>query len=91
MLKIIDDFDLKGLEKFGFKKCESYCYCYYCRDINSDCARVSICKPTQWKDRGICFDYLPEFDDEGFQAILEEYENILFDLIQAGIVEKVEE
>ena len=92
MLKIKDDVDLKELEKFGFKEPYSpYAYCYYGKSIDDSCARVSICKPTQFKYREIFFDYSPELDFEDFQDVFEEYQNILFDLIQAGLVEKVGE
>lgn len=89
MLKIKDNVDLKELEKFGFREPFSpFSYNYLSKGIDNFCARVSICKPMQFKDREIFLDYMPELDTEDLQEILEEYENILFDLIQAGLVEK---
>ena len=63
MLKVIDEFDLKGLEQFGFHKEFDY---YEGYDIIVDCYSREI-------------------------EIYEGGEEKLFDLIQAGIVEKVEE
>ena len=93
MLKIKDNVDLKELERFGFKQPDSpYAYCYYVKDIDVNCARVSICKlKLNNIDREIFFDYHPDLDYEEFQDVFKEYQNIIFDLIQAGLVEKVEE
>ena len=79
MLKIKDNVDLKELEKFGFNKGDN---CYECR---LDCE--FICEVLA--NRCIDIDYC---DYEYY-----EYTNwvnnldVLFDLIQAGFVEKVGE
>ena len=71
MLKIIDNVDLKELEKFGFRKWEDN----YIKDITSSITCfVSIDYREIW------------FSCSGVIGSLE----ILFDLIQAGLVEKVE-
>lgn len=88
MLKIRDNVDLKELEKFGFKKGKIYCFYYYSKDLYKDRVRIAICKPLQdFKDKQIFLDCI---EDETY-IYLDEYGEILFDLIQAGIVEKVEE
>lgn len=76
MLKIKDDVDLKELEKFGFKWDEYYTE-YYIFSKNKD-EKVSVTE-----DRRILIE-----DFSGFSIV--EYLDVLFDLIQAGLVEKVE-
>ena len=80
MLKIKDNVDLKELEKFGFtKSCDGS---YFLQD---DDYWASSCKIVinQIRDIYFCFD-----DYEGGNSDL--LPTILFDLIQAGLVEKVE-
>lgn len=78
MLKIKENIDLKELEKFGFEKDGE---CYYC-DLRpykkTNYSYITI------ENRKINSSYV-EADD------IEKTLNILFDLIQAGLVEKVEE
>jgi hypothetical protein len=86
MLKIKDNVDLKELEKFGFKKTKEYAYGYYFKDID-DYFRIAICKPIyEHKDREIFIDTIGDLDD-----VIDDYNNVIFDLIQAGLVEKVVE
>ena len=87
MLKIKDDVELKELEKFGFKIHEwagqSYYfvkeYCYdYCN------AYITINMETR--------KIIMEIDDEAFSCeVGTNLLGILYDLIQAGLVEKVTE
>lgn len=89
MLKIKDDVDLKELEKFGFSR-ESY--------IGSDKKTwIKVNFTTQYKycdvtvseeDRGINIRILTI---DSSDTILDEEVTTLFDLIQAGLVEKVGE
>ena len=78
MLKIKDNVDLKELEKFGFYKCVE-CYKYDKYDTSF----------YVYKDTRIikfdCGDWGLE-QDNGAEVI-----RVLFDLIQAGLVEKVGE
>lgn len=78
MLKIKDNVDLKELEKFGFE------YTSYCRDKEgNDCLlycflSISPCDRTIEISSG--------YDEvNGYEEIEK-----LFDLIQAGLIEKVE-
>lgn len=88
MLKIRDNVDLKELEKFGFKKGKIYCFYYYSKELYEDWVKIAICKPLQdFKDKQIFLDCI---EDETY-IYLDEYSEILFDLIQAGLVEKVVE
>lgn len=84
MLKIKDNVDLKELEKFGFKRNKNdYYRCrrndYY---LNiSQGVSISVMSDTRW----IMLDTV-----KVFQRMYEiDYQDILFDLIQAGLVEKV--
>lgn len=84
MLKIKDNVDLKDLEKFGFEKYkDAYYSCYndYYLEIS---AGVSVAVRSD--TRRIMFNSVV-----GFLRMYEiDYQNILFDLIQAGLVEKSE-
>ena len=74
MLKIRDDVDLKELEKYGLYKEKVY-WGYVYTDKNID---------INTKDRTIdTWDYLECTD-------LDEYNDILYDLIKDGLVEKVD-
>ena len=82
-LKIKDDVDLKELEKFGFKPFTRQCgfinqtvYDFF-DDLGRAC--ISIYSHLRIVELNICFN---ELDDGA---------NCLFDLIQAGLVEKVVE
>ena len=83
MLKIKDDVDLKELEKFGFEYDEdNNCYFYY-GFTRADCKseiRIYIYNDTRVIATG--FD---EYVDPN------KIYNKIYDLIKAGLVEKVEE
>lgn len=82
MLKIKDDVDLKELEKFGFKENQGkYVKWEKCEWISE---AIYVYKETK--------EILIYLDDEYYKCCCgENVLNILFDLIQAGLVEKVEE
>lgn len=93
MLKLKDDIDLKELEKFGFK-IAGESFIYISKIIADYCARITICKGEDgvFIDRQILLDYYPiSISAERLDKAISEYEYTLFDLIQAGLVEKVEE
>ena len=82
MLKIKDNVDLKELEKFGFKKCKSTVVDIYYYPITWNYGLyVEI---TVNADRTISLDV--NYEDFSTEDI-----DILFNLIQAGFVEKVVE
>ena len=83
MLKIKDNVDLKELEKFGFIKCE-----YGDRSLVYEHKEISE-KTFQW----ILINDKREMDlgCEFYDTSLDILQDILFDLIQAGLVEKMEE
>lgn len=81
MLKIRDDVDLKELEKFGY---------YVGQD---DCGYKAYKKDLKYND------YIAIYDDRTILIDLEDFcgsslkeleKELLYDLIQAGLVEKVE-
>lgn len=76
MVKIKDNVDLKELEKFGFKKSGDF-YNLFFDEFNE----VIIDE----QDRII------ELDGDVNYLNVDKYNNIIFDLIQAGLVEKVGE
>lgn len=81
MLKIKDNVDLKELEKFGFNF-DNY-HNFYSKEVYmSDCRLVADA------DRVICYDNNSNADMtyHSYQLLDE-----VFDLIQAGLVEKVGE
>ena len=80
MLKIKDNVDLKELKKFGFVETKDE-YIYR-NDETWESVKVQI------KNRYIYYE-LEEFGFYG--AIIEDFLYKLFDLIQAGLVEKVVE
>lgn len=87
MLKIRDDIDLKELEKFGFEFIEAkgiYAnrYLYLDEDV---CQSIEISA----NDRTICVEDTSE--SYSFGAIVDKALTVLFDLIQAGLVEKEED
>lgn len=82
MLKIKDNVNLKELEKFGFEKYKDAYYIYndYYLEISEG---VSV--DVRWDTRWIVLNSVV-----GFLRMYEiDYQDILFDLIQAGLVEKV--
>ena len=93
MLKIIDDYDLKGLEKFGFEentllRTENEKY-FILTQLTKNCLYyLDIFFIVNTTSRKLRF----ETSTYGIQDYeVEDFANLLFDLIQAGIVEKVEE
>lgn len=81
MLKIRDDVDLKELEKFGFEYfingCGTYGYSFQIRD--------GVYANIIEKDMEF-----PEYSDERIIPLSLPFD-VLYDLIQAGLVEKVED
>lgn len=100
MLKIKDDVDLKELERFGFRKHkkddEKVCISKWSRKwIEADSMDGYPCGSSGWE----FYPSIEVFEDRTISVFLEEalyacYTNdldVLFDIIQAGLVEKVEE
>ena len=82
MLKIRDDVDLKELEKFGFKEIKtSNGNIYYFQITKNYAEYVHI---TIYNDRYITLDV--NYEDYFTEDI-----DIFYDLIQAGLIEKVVE
>ena len=81
MLKIKDNVDLKELEKFGFIYNKFY-NCYQKEIWESDCSLIIDA------DRIICHENYTTADMNGNAR---ELAVAIFDLIQAGLVEKVGE
>ena len=79
MLKIRDDVDLKELEKFGFKKTEYS----YIRNYNREDYTITI--EVEF-NRRIYIEN--DFYDNDYACLIP---NVIYDLIQAGLVEKVED
>lgn len=77
MLKIKDDIDLKELEKFGFKN--RYGFFYKSKPSEKEVIEIEIDLNTR------------EIKMNGFGDLYHTREDTLYDLIQAGLVEKVEE
>lgn len=82
MLKIKDNVDLKELEKFGFEK-DGYNYYYDFIPYNEDAGDGQYVL-VDIKTRKIDLDYI---DLDYFDKSIE----LLYDLIKADMVEKVEE
>ena len=83
MLKIKDNVDLKELEKFGFKfvkvkRVDEFDY-YYEIEQSDETLTVFVKDKSIWT----CSNNFAGYTDTIF--------DVLFDLIQAGLVEKVEE
>ena len=86
MLKIKDNIDLKDLEKFGFAKKDGLVYSYYFKDFCQG-FRISICKPrNEHINREI---FLDTYKD--LYEVIDDYNDTIFDLIKADMVEKVVE
>ena len=80
MLKIKDSVDLKELEKYGF---DELCF-YYRKTINYEYYEVNISIDKETKLITIQNDYY----DSNYTSNIP---NVLYDLIKADMVEKVEE
>ena len=79
MLKIKDNVDLKELEKYGFTKPKYGCYEKLVKDNWNYKMYIYITKDTRKIQVNTYDDYDVDLDDT------------LYDLIQAGLVEKVDE
>lgn len=79
MLKIKDNVDLKELEKFGFEKTEYS----YIRNYNREDYTITI--EIEF-NRRIYIEN--DFYDNDYACLIP---NVIYDLIQAGLVEKVED
>ena len=93
MLKIKDNVDLKELEKFGFKYDSEFDVGMY---IKSKHYEKEINDPIYGKSKELFSDRIVVFKDDR-KIITDNYSlqtkmdyDTLFDLIQAGLVEKVE-
>lgn len=86
MLKIIDEFDLKGLEKFGFEKRFLDDKYMYVRHKFMEFDYIVILESTR-----IIYNntYIPAHKNMYYRYLYNEED--IQNLIQAGIVEKVEE
>ena len=83
MLKIKDDFDLKELEKLGFERISKYWYEKNIFGDDGDTITISVHTITRyiqlsWSSHGSSISFVYSL-------------NILFDLIKADLVEKLEE
>ena len=98
MLKIKDNVDLKELEKFGFYKGNKTTYCYEIEPVDErvDCDEEDFSKyGSNFSQSGFAMieaneitrviEFFTTTDDEVWWNM-----DIIFDLIQAGLVEKVE-
>lgn len=83
MLKIKDNIDLKELEKFGFDRCEPDEY--FCIGKDDDNSAKYILWDLESKQGTMTINE----NTRKIWSISSNYD-ILFDLIQAGLVEKVE-
>lgn len=81
MLKIKDNVDLKELEKFGFEYISAMLMRRYRK------GNIRIFENDIAKENSIARMITIQTDDEIHYA---EIDNVIFDLIQAGLVEKVE-
>ena len=84
MLKIKDNVDLKELEKFGFVKDKDQTWTLYSYEYKTPRARFEI--EINKKRHIVPWEYGDDYADTMWA-----YGAFLFDLIQAGFVEKVEE
>lgn len=98
MLKIKDNVDLKELENLGYIKREDFYMgiCYFkditdeeCKDEEYAEVRIANCGETRVIGLGLNIPH-NRIDKMSLNYYLGVYENNLFDLIQAGLVEKVE-
>lgn len=86
MLKIKDNVDLKELEKYGFGRNYPTTDLYVCRIFNEKdyCYVIRINNRTRKMNVGIAMD-----GNISTVKNIDECSDILFDLIQVGLVEKV--
>lgn len=89
MLKIKDNVDLKELEKFGFKKTDNK-YFYF---MKHDCIRDAFMGfiEVDGFTKELNIGYTRDWEDSQPEYIAYEIQDKMFDLIQAGLVEKVGE
>lgn len=89
MLKIKDSVDLKELEKFGFKY-ENGNNPYYYKEIALD--EINTFEFHVWDAKRIIELYIEDQEDEtlNIDKWVDDEFDFIFDLIQAGLVEKVE-
>lgn len=79
MLKIRDEIDLKELEKFKFK---------YAFIINQEYYKKSIIKGIEINNYIVGEDRIIHYNQ---MSTINTFDNTLYDLIQAGLVEKVDD
>ena len=87
MLKIKDNVDLKELEKFGFKKIDNK-YFYFMEYDNIGKAVLGF---LEVDGRELNIGYTRTWEDYEPEYIAYDVQEKLFDLTQAGLVEKVVE
>lgn len=86
MLKIKDHIELKELEKFGFKYTEDKSYrgdFSYCEKLIGSNIILGVSEPSKVIYSNITITLTTYIFSDGF--------DVIFDLIQAGLVEKVKE
>lgn len=86
MLKIKDNVQLKELEKFGFKYVEDKSYkgdFSYCEKLIGDNVILGVTEPSRVIYSNITISLTTYIFSDGF--------DVIFDLIQAGLIEKVKE
>lgn len=98
MLKFRDDKDLQELEKLGYKKREDFMMgiCYFkditdkeCKDEEYAEVHIANCRETKVVGLGLNIPY-NNINTMTLNYYLGIYEDNLFELIQAGLIEKVE-
>lgn len=90
MLLIKDSVDLKELEKFGLRPHEKYPEIYVYKTDNH-CLEIKAGEPIWFGLYTNDTNEIVDFNGMYFSMIPNEIADILFDLIQAGLVEKVDE
>ena len=86
MLKIKDNIELKELEKFGFKYIEDKSYkgdFSYCEKLIGGNVILGVSEPSRVIYSNIAITETTYISSDGL--------DVIFDLIQAGLVEKVKE
>ena len=89
MLKIKDHVDLKELEKFGFREVDNK-YFYFMKNDNIGKAFLGFLEVDVYS-RELNIGYTRTWEDADPEYIAYEIQDKVFDLIQAGLVEKVGE
>lgn len=89
MLKIKDNIDLKELEKFGFNKTVNR-YFYFMKHDNIRDAFMGFIEVNRYT-KELNIGYTRDWEDVDPEYIAYEIQDKVFDLIQAGYVEKVGE